>query len=123
METLRVVKRRGTSTFIGLDHAINLEYESVNDESTRCHFCPNNCARTFIDTKTPEGDGARYISGFSCEKGTVESEEAMLALLESDPFVAGGVARYTVYAFSPAAGPLRSPAFEQFIAAAAAAVR
>ena len=54
---------------------------------------------------------------------TAESEEAMLALLESDPFVAGGVARYTVYAFSPAAGPLRSPAFEQFIAAAAAAVR
>ena len=26
-----------------------------NDESTRCHFCPNNCARTFIDTKTPDG--------------------------------------------------------------------
>ena len=29
---------------------------------------------------TPHGDSARYISGFSCEKGTVESEEAMLAL-------------------------------------------
>jgi predicted nucleotide-binding protein (sugar kinase/HSP70/actin superfamily) len=51
-----------------------------NDEETRCHFCPNLCARTFIDTKTPGGDTARYISGFSCEKGTVESEEAMLAL-------------------------------------------
>src|SRR5262249_43414260 len=59
---------------------INLEYSSTNDESTRCHFCPNNCARTFIDAKTPEGHTARYISGFSCEKGTVESEEAMLAL-------------------------------------------
>ncbi len=80
METLRVVKRRGTSTFIGMDAAIRLEYTSINDESTRCHFCPNNCARTFIDTKTPDGDSARYISGFSCEKGTVESEEAMLAL-------------------------------------------
>jgi predicted CoA-substrate-specific enzyme activase len=79
-ETLRVVKRRGTSTFIGLDHAINLEFTSTNDESTRCHFCPNECARTFIDTKTPDGDKARYISGFSCEKGTVESEEAMLDL-------------------------------------------
>ena len=45
----------------------------VNDESTRCHFCPNNCARTFIDTKTPDGRTSRYISGFSCEKGTVES--------------------------------------------------
>jgi activator of 2-hydroxyglutaryl-CoA dehydratase/predicted nucleotide-binding protein (sugar kinase/HSP70/actin superfamily) len=79
-ETLRVVKRRGHSTFIGIDSAINLEWTATNDESTRCHFCPNNCARTFIDARTPAGDSARYISGFSCEKGTVESEEAMLAL-------------------------------------------
>jgi predicted nucleotide-binding protein (sugar kinase/HSP70/actin superfamily) len=79
-ETLRVVKRRGHSTFIGLDAAINLEWTATNDESTRCHFCPNNCARTFIDAVTPQGDSARYISGFSCEKGTVESEEAMLEL-------------------------------------------
>jgi len=80
METLRVVRRRGTSTFIGIDSAINLTYTSRNDESTRCHFCPNECARTFIDTVTPEGGTSRYIAGFSCEKGTVESEEAMLAL-------------------------------------------
>ena len=80
METRRVVRRRGHSTFIGLDATIDLEYESVNDESTRCHFCPNLCARTFIDTKTPDGRTSRYISGFSCEKGTVESEEAMIAL-------------------------------------------
>jgi activator of 2-hydroxyglutaryl-CoA dehydratase/predicted nucleotide-binding protein (sugar kinase/HSP70/actin superfamily) len=79
-ETLRVIKRRGRSTFIGLDAAIGLEWIARNDESTRCHFCPNNCARTFIDASTPDGDSARYISGFSCEKGTVESEEAMLAL-------------------------------------------
>src|SRR5262249_5089747 len=51
-----------------------------NDESTRCHFCPNNCARTFIDTETPDGSTSRYIAGFSCEKGTVESESAMLDL-------------------------------------------
>ena len=42
--------------------------------------CPNNCARTFIDTETPDGRTSRYISGFSCEKGTVESEAAMIAL-------------------------------------------
>ena len=29
--------------------------QAINDESTRCHFCPNNCARTFIDTETPDG--------------------------------------------------------------------
>jgi activator of 2-hydroxyglutaryl-CoA dehydratase/predicted nucleotide-binding protein (sugar kinase/HSP70/actin superfamily) len=79
-ETLRVVKRRGYSTFVGIDAAVDISYTSKNDEETRCHFCPNLCARTFIDTATPSGDTARYISGFSCEKGTVESEEAMLAL-------------------------------------------
>jgi predicted nucleotide-binding protein (sugar kinase/HSP70/actin superfamily) len=80
METLRVVKRRGFSTFIGLESAIDLEYTSKNDEETRCHFCPNECSRTFIDTKTPDGDTARYISGFSCEKGTVEDLEALKQL-------------------------------------------
>lgn len=80
-ETLRVVKRRGRSTFIGIDAAIALEYTTKNDEETVCHFCPNECKRTFIDTKRPDGSTSRYISGFSCEKGTVESEAAMLALV------------------------------------------
>ena len=77
METLRVVKRRGRSSFIGLDAAIELSYESRNDESTVCHFCANNCSRTFIDAYRPDGTTSRYISGFSCEKGMVESKEAM----------------------------------------------
>jgi activator of 2-hydroxyglutaryl-CoA dehydratase/predicted nucleotide-binding protein (sugar kinase/HSP70/actin superfamily) len=80
-ETMRVVKRRGRSTFIGIDAAIALEYTTKNDESTVCHFCPNECKRTFIDTQRPDGSTSRYISGFSCEKGTVESEEAMLKLV------------------------------------------
>src|SRR5262249_56383874 len=32
------------------------------------------------DAKRPDGTTARYSSGFSCEKGTVESEKAMLGL-------------------------------------------
>ena len=82
METLRVVKRRGRSTFIGIDAAIDLEYTSKNDDETTCHFCENNCKRTFIDTRRPDGSTSRYIAGFSCEKGTVESKEAMLTLVE-----------------------------------------
>jgi activator of 2-hydroxyglutaryl-CoA dehydratase len=39
METLRVVKRKGTSSFIGIDATINLEYSTKNDEETVCHFC------------------------------------------------------------------------------------
>lgn len=82
METRRVVQRRGYSTFIGLEDSIDLEYTSTNDESTKCDFCPNNCSRTFIDTKTPDGKTSRYISGFSCEKGTVESKEAMIEMMK-----------------------------------------
>jgi predicted CoA-substrate-specific enzyme activase len=82
METVRIVKRRGRSTFIGIDAAIALEYTTKNDDETTCHFCENNCKRTFIDTKRPDGSKSRYIAGFSCEKGTVESKEAMLSLVE-----------------------------------------
>ena len=80
METRRVVRRRGSSTFIGVDATIDLEYTTLNDESTVCHFCPNECSRTFIDTVTPDGSKSRYISGFSCEQGTVESKEALRVL-------------------------------------------
>jgi activator of 2-hydroxyglutaryl-CoA dehydratase/predicted nucleotide-binding protein (sugar kinase/HSP70/actin superfamily) len=81
MEAIRVVNRRaGASTFVGLDAAIDITYTSTNDESTRCHFCPNECSRTFIDTATPAGATARYISGFSCEKGTVEDVDALKVL-------------------------------------------
>ncbi|HEX4516296.1 MAG TPA: BadF/BadG/BcrA/BcrD ATPase family protein, partial [Polyangiaceae bacterium] len=81
METRRVVKRKGKSTFIGIQAAIDLEYTTKNDDETTCHFCPNNCKLTFIDTKRPNGTTSRYIAGFSCEKGTVESKEAMLDLV------------------------------------------
>jgi len=79
-EALRVVKRRGHTTFVGLDNAIDIEYTSTNNEETRCNFCANNCSRTFIDTQTKDGNTARYISGFSCEKGTVEDHEALRTL-------------------------------------------
>jgi len=81
METLRVIKRKGKSRFIGMDAAIDLEYWTKNDDETVCHFCPNECKRTFIDARRPDGSTSRYIAGFSCEKGTVESKEAMIALV------------------------------------------
>jgi len=79
-EALRVTRRRGKTTFVGLDQAIQIDYTSTNDEATRCNFCPNNCSRTFIDTRTLDGKTARYISGFSCEKGTVENMDALKLL-------------------------------------------
>jgi hypothetical protein len=80
-ETLRVVKRKGRSDLHRHRGRDQPRVQTRNDESTVCHFCPNECKRTFIDTKRPDGSQARYIAGFSCEKGTVESEEAMLALV------------------------------------------
>lgn len=77
METRRVVQRRGYSTFIGLPAALQLAYTTRNDKSTVCNFCQNHCARTFIETNIPDGRTSRYISGFNCEKGTVESKEAL----------------------------------------------
>ncbi|MEO6771645.1 MAG: acyl-CoA dehydratase activase-related protein, partial [Kofleriaceae bacterium] len=79
-EALRKTRRQGTTTFVGLDQAVDIEYVSINDDKTRCNFCPNNCSRTFIDTKTLDGKTARYISGFSCEKGTVENMDALKVL-------------------------------------------
>ncbi|MDZ7923680.1 MAG: acyl-CoA dehydratase activase-related protein, partial [Marinagarivorans sp.] len=79
-EAIRVIKRQGKSRFIGLDAAINLVYTTRNDETTRCDFCPNNCSRTFIDAEVGDEKPVRYISGFSCEKGTVEDHDALKAL-------------------------------------------
>ena len=81
MEVLRRFKRGEQPRWVGLDAAIGLEFTSVTSEETRCHFCPNECSRTFIDTRTPDGDSARYISGFSCEKGTVEDDKALKELV------------------------------------------
>jgi activator of 2-hydroxyglutaryl-CoA dehydratase/predicted nucleotide-binding protein (sugar kinase/HSP70/actin superfamily) len=81
-ECLRLYERTGETKFIGIDAFLRLDYATKNDESTTCHFCPNECSRTFIDTKRPDGSMSRYISGFSCEKGTVESKEAMLELVK-----------------------------------------
>jgi len=80
LEAQRVVERCGRSSFIGLDAAINLHYTTRTDETTRCTFCENNCSRSFIDTTTPDGETTRYIAGFSCEKGMVESKEAVVTL-------------------------------------------
>ena len=80
LEARDVVKQKGYATFVGIDEALQMTYTSKTDESTRCHFCSINCSRTFIDTQTPSSDTVRYIAGFACEDGTVESVEAFKTL-------------------------------------------
>lgn len=83
IEARDVVKQRGSATFVGMEEALQMTYTSKTDESTRCTFCSINCSRTFIDTQTPSSDTVRYIAGFSCEEGTVESHEALKILKDS----------------------------------------
>jgi len=79
-EAKREVESRGRSTFIGLDAAIGLGFTTKNDDETICRFCTNHCRRTFIDATTPDGAASRYIAGFSCENGTVESKADLKTL-------------------------------------------
>ena len=83
LEALHTVNACGHATFVGLEEALKMTYTSRTDEETRCRFCSINCSRTFIDTQTPSGNSARYIAGFSCEDGTVESVDALRSLRES----------------------------------------
>ncbi|MCH8101898.1 MAG: CoA activase [Chloroflexi bacterium] len=71
LEAIRVAAERD-STFIGIEAAENLEFTTTRDESTRCGRCKNDCLRTYIDTKTPDGKTRRYIIA-TCEKGEVET--------------------------------------------------
>ncbi|MFO7565762.1 MAG: BadF/BadG/BcrA/BcrD ATPase family protein [Enhygromyxa sp.] len=97
METLRRYERTGSSRFIGIEATLELEFTTKNDESTTCHFCPNECSRTFIDTQRPDGSVSRYISGFSCEKGTVESKEAMLEIVAEKKKIAAQYPNLVTY--------------------------
>ena len=83
IEAKDVVAQRGYATFSGMQEALQMTYTSRTDEETRCTFCSINCSRTFIDTKTPSSESVRYIAGFSCEEGTVESHEALKVLKDS----------------------------------------
>jgi predicted nucleotide-binding protein (sugar kinase/HSP70/actin superfamily) len=67
------------TTFIGLHNAAAISFKSSNNENTRCHFCQNKCPRTFIDITTSSHHTVRYISGYGCERGSVESLDKMRA--------------------------------------------
>jgi predicted CoA-substrate-specific enzyme activase len=77
IEAKETILAKKESLFVGLDEALKLQYTTKTDSSTICHFCPMKCNRTFIDTKTPSSKMVRYIAGFKCEKGTLESAQEL----------------------------------------------
>src|SRR5271154_4158349 len=88
-ESLRLWRNGLQSTFVGLDAVRKIKYRTTRNEETRCHFCKNDCLRTFIDirtaptddmsfipikkiTKVPLMHGEQRLIIATCEKGTVE---------------------------------------------------
>jgi predicted CoA-substrate-specific enzyme activase len=93
-ESLRVWRNGQRTTFVGLDAVRKIEYRTTRNEDTRCHFCKNDCLRTFIDirtqpkndlsflplekvTKVPLMHGEQRLIIATCEKGTVEDVNDM----------------------------------------------
>src|SRR6204780_3694201 len=57
VEALRLWRNGMRTTFIGLEAVRKIEYRTTRNEETRCHFCKNDCLRTFIDIRTqPKND-------------------------------------------------------------------
>ena len=78
-EAMRLWRSGRTTTFIGLDAAESITYQSTRGEQTRCHFCKNTCLRTFIDVQAADS-GARRLIVATCEKGSTEDDTTMRSI-------------------------------------------
>ncbi len=61
------------TVFPGFEFIEGMKFEIINDETTRCNFCPNRCLRTFIKVKN--GDKLYVIA--PCEKGMVVDKDSL----------------------------------------------
>ena len=74
-ETLRVVKRRGTTTFIGLDAGDRPRVHVDERRGDALPLLPERLhAHVHRHARRPTARPRATSAGFSCEKGTVESE-------------------------------------------------
>ncbi|RPJ62947.1 MAG: hypothetical protein EHM24_25210 [Acidobacteria bacterium] len=89
LEAIRLWQHGRRTSFIGLEAAERVSYQTRCDEDTRCHFCQNECLRTFIDVSTasePLAPPATLTGQFiaerrfvvaACEKGSAEDVAKM----------------------------------------------
>jgi predicted CoA-substrate-specific enzyme activase len=92
VEAIRLWQNGRRTTFIGLDAVGKITYRTTRNEDTRCHFCKNNCLRTFVDVQTgsvaqepqlsipskvPLRAGQQRMIIATCEKGAVEDLDSM----------------------------------------------
>ena len=78
IEAIRLWREGRATTFVGLDLAERTRFNARSAEETRCHFCTNECLRTFIDVWTsPDGETSgpadRHLVVATCEKGAAEN--------------------------------------------------
>ena len=92
LEAIRLWREGHETTFIGLDAAERVSFRTQCDEDTRCHFCKNDCLRTFIDVWSAPCEPASTCQGLgetvpasperrlviaNCEKGAAEDASHM----------------------------------------------
>ena len=74
------------SSFIGMEQLEQIRYQSIRNEETRCGFCSNRCARTFLevhenqpvhDQPAHDASGARRIILAACERGEAADSKAV----------------------------------------------
>ncbi len=98
LEAVRLWRDGRATTFVGLDAAERIHFRAQSSEDTRCHFCTNDCLRTFIDVWTPQMDAAgaagapgassppgdaRRLIVATCEKGAAEDLAQMRGIKAS----------------------------------------
>jgi predicted CoA-substrate-specific enzyme activase len=93
------------SSFIGMDGLEQIRYTTLRNEQTRCDFCNNHCARTFIEVQDSVSDAvnaapARRIILASCERGEAPDPQAarqfnasLAAVKQQNPNIAALAAR------------------------------
>ena len=67
------------SSFIGMDELDQIRYSTVRSEETRCGFCSNRCARTFIEVN--DGAGASLAETGSAPDSPDSSEHSRRIIL------------------------------------------
>jgi activator of 2-hydroxyglutaryl-CoA dehydratase/predicted nucleotide-binding protein (sugar kinase/HSP70/actin superfamily) len=129
LEAIRLCRAGRETTFVGLDAAEHVTFSTRSDETTRCRFCTNECARTFVDVAVgasacppgvagpdasraarpshPVPDRRFIVAG--CEKGAAEDVDRMRAIKAAVDLVRAGTPNLVAFAAREAWKPPRVP--------------
>ena len=75
-ESLRLWRNGQQTTFVGLDAVRKIEYRTTRNEDTRCHFCKNDCLRTFIDIRTAAEGRPEFRADSESHQGSADARRA-----------------------------------------------